>query len=525
MRAMYTVLIADDEAIVRMMLSSMIDWDEMELKLAACVSNGREALAYLEQHPVDILITDIQMPVIDGLELIRRVKEFHTQPEILVLSAYNDFPYVRQAFKLGIYDYCLKREIHEEMLKRHLSNMTQLLSRTGRAQTAGAEHVKDRKQLLSQLLCGELEPEAAGLPGGYYLVYFSIQRYQEIRKNFGRDFDKNFHVSLLNLAGQISQIANHGVIVPDHMTNLVMVYETGPRDSQDQALEGLLRVCRRLLNAWKNYMNVDASAAVSSLALGPSDFEEKLAEATMNLTMKYVMKSQNLFSSLDYSRFSPLEAMAREGEFQEVIQALKSNNTAGFESARSLLLARIQESPVRQAGLLALYLAYHIAASLVHQLEDTDYVYSTSLLEEISGLKSSQEVCIWTVNFLSDMKRYVQFHYQFDFPDEISRAINYIDSHYYKPDLTLYEVASEAGFSEKYFSTLFSRKMGMSFSSYMKHLRIHHAKTMLKETGMKLKEISEAVGYNSVEYFVRVFSAQEGVSPSAYRKQSRTIVQ
>ena len=92
---MYTVLIADDEAIVRMMLSSMIDWDEMELKLAACVSNGREALAYLEQHPVDILITDIQMPVIDGLELICRVKEFHTQPEILVLSAYNDFPYVR----------------------------------------------------------------------------------------------------------------------------------------------------------------------------------------------------------------------------------------------------------------------------------------------------------------------------------------------------------------------------------------------------------------------------------------------
>lgn len=342
MRAMYTVLIADDEAIVRMMLSSMIDWDEMELKLAACVSNGREALAYLEQHPVDILITDIQMPVIDGLELIRRVKEFHTQPEILVLSAYNDFPYVRQAFKLGIYDYCLKREIHEEMLKRHLTNMKQLLSQKGRAQTSGAEQVKDRKQLLAQLLRGELEPETAGLPERYYMVYFSIQRYQEIRKNFGNDFDKNFHVSLLNLAGQISQIANHGVIVPDHVTNLVMVYETGPQDNPDQALEGLLRVCRRLLNAWKNYMNVDASAAVSSLALGPSAFEEKLAEASMNLTMKYVMKSQNLFSALDYSRFSPLEAMAREGEFREVIMALKSNNTVGFESARSLLLARIQ---------------------------------------------------------------------------------------------------------------------------------------------------------------------------------------
>ena len=410
-------------------------------------------------------------------------------------------------------------------MKRHLSNMKQLLAQKGRTRADGGEGIQDRKQLLSRLLRGEIQPEAAGLPDCYYMVCFSIQRCQEIRKNFGSDFDRNFHVSLLNLAGQISQIANHGVIVPDHVTNLVMVYETGTSDSQGQALEGLLRVCRRLLNAWKNYMNVEASAAVSSLAQGPSSFEEKLAEATMNLTMKYIMKSQNLFSSLDYSRFPLREAVARESEFQEVIQALKSNNTARFESARSLLLVRIQESAVRQAGLLALYLAYHIAASLVHQLEDTDYVYSTSLLEEVTRLRTSQEVCIWTVNFLSDMKRYVQFHYQFDFPDEISRAINYIDSHYYKPDLTLYEVASEAGFSEKYFSTLFSRKMGMSFSSYMKHLRIHHAKTMLKETSMKLKEISEAVGYNSVEYFVRVFSAQEGVSPSAYRKQSRTIVQ
>ena len=71
---MYTVLIADDEAIVRMMLSSMIDWDEMELKLAGCVSNGREALAYLEQHPVDILITDIQMPVMNGYEATRAIR-------------------------------------------------------------------------------------------------------------------------------------------------------------------------------------------------------------------------------------------------------------------------------------------------------------------------------------------------------------------------------------------------------------------------------------------------------------------
>lgn len=522
---MYTVLIADDEAIVRMMLSSMIDWDEMELRLEACVSNGREALAYIEQHPVDILITDIQMPVIDGLELIRRLKETDARPEILVLSAYNDFPYVRQAFKMGIYDYCLKREIHEEMLKKHLTNMKRILSASGRIQTPAKEDRQDRKQLLIRLLHGEIEADHAGLPDHYYIVYVSIQKCQEIMKTFGRDFDRDFHASLLNLAGQISQITRYGVMAPDNVTSLVMVYDAGTPDRSAHSLEELLWVCRRLLKAWKNYMNVDASAAVSGLANGPDGFEEKLAQATMNLTIKYIMKSRNLFSCQDHALFSPNEALRREGEYHDMIQALKLNDTVLFESARSCLLVRMQESDVGQAGLSALYLAYHIAASLVHQLEDTDYVYNSNLLEEISKLNTSQEVCIWTINFLSDMRRYVQFHYQFNFPDEISRAINYIANHYYKPDLTLYEVASEAGFSEKYFSTLFRKKMDMPFSSYMKRLRIHHAKTMLKETNMKLKEISEAVGYNSVEYFVRVFAAQEGMNPSAYRKQSRTIVQ
>ena len=195
---MLKVIIADDERLICRLVQALADWESLGMEVAALAENGLEALELIKSREPDILITDIRMPGCDGLELIRRVKEFHTQPEILVLSAYNDFPYVRQAFKLGIYDYCLKREIHEEMLKRHLTNMKQLLSQKGRTQTSGAEHVKDRKQLLAQLLCGELEPEAAGLPERYYMVYFSIQRYQEIRRNFGNDFDKNLQTTALS---------------------------------------------------------------------------------------------------------------------------------------------------------------------------------------------------------------------------------------------------------------------------------------------------------------------------------------
>lgn len=520
------MLIADDDAIVRMKVSSMIDWEGLELSLAACVANGKEAVAYMDKNPVDILITDIQMPVTDGLELIRYANKMEMPPQILVLSAYNDFPYVRQAFRLGIYDYCLKRDIFGETLGKHLMNMKQMLFQSGRIQNAKRSEMPDRKDLLIKLLHGEIEAKEADLPEYYYIVYFSIRDWNTVQQKFGNDFAQLFQSSLINLANQIFQIAKHGTIVPENVTSLAMVYEArAQHDLEQECFDEILRVCERLLKAWKNYMNVDMMAAVSDLAEGADEFEERLVEAAMNLTMRYVMRSKNLFSSRDYMLFSPQEAGRQAKNHEKIIQALKTGNFLHFESEKSSLLAKMQESELSYARHSALYLAYNIISSIVHQAENADCLCGRNLQHELSELKSNQEVCIWTVNFLCDIKQYVQLHYQLYLSDEISRAVDYINNHFYDANLTLYEVAGEVGFSEKYFSSLFNKKMGMSFSNYMKELRVNYAKKMLDESSMKLKEISEAVGYNSVEYFIRVFSSMEGMGPSAYRKRRHTIVQ
>ncbi len=530
---MYHVLIADDETIVRMMLESMINWEEQGLLLAGSAANGREAMDILSKEEIHILITDIQMPVVDGLELIQYANQTAHPPQILVLSAYNDFPYVRQAFKLGIHDYCLKRELHQQLLNKHLEQMKAELDRRGqegpsfKGEESKATERSDKGILLSRLLKGELEAKEAALPERYFVITYSVLGYQNIVRAFGSDLDKEFFSSLISLARQIAQIAAHGILVPSGETSLVMIYEAASADS----LPGLLRVLTRQLKAWKNYMNVDCMAGVSQLAEGAADFESCLEEATANLTMRYVMKSRRLFSPADYLSFRPpilslsgqkshgsMEGAALPHAYPDMIQALKVQDTPRYQKEKSRILARLQSSSLESARQEALNLAYHLAASLIHQLEDTDSVYREDLCHTILQLPSIQEVCIWTINFLGDMNRYMRSRYQLDFPDEIRNALDYIDSHYFNPDLSLSEVASQANFSEKYFSTLFNKRMGMPFSHYLKNLRIHHAKEMLTSTSLKLKEISEAVGYNSVEYFVRVFSAQEGISPSAYRK-------
>lgn len=515
---MYRVLIVDDESIMRMMLGTMVDWGELGFELAGCMSNGREALEYMEHERVDILITDIQMPVVDGLALIQHVKEKPDPPQILVLSAYNDFPYVRQAFKLGVYDYCLKRELGAETLTRYLEAMRQELIKAGRSTGTEQSDGQSEKLRMMALLRGQAEPEKGLLPDHYCIVRFSIGGYWEIVQKFGKDLNRDFFPVLLNLAEQISQIASHAFLIPTGDVSLTMLY----RLEEGENLSPVLWVCKRLLRAWKSYVNITATAGVSRIGNDPGDFEKCLSEAEANLTMKYVMKSQNLFSPEDYKEFNREQALSCKEEYTGIIEALKQGETVRYEAEKSKILAAAAKTGVGSGKKYALHLAYHIAISLIHQIEDTEYVYENDLKQQVDKLQTEQELRIWLVNYLNDMKRYMQLHYQFEFPDEMKSAVDYLNDNYYKPDLALGEVAAHAGFSEKYFSTLFTRRMGSSCSSYLKKIRIHHAKLLLQGTHQKMKEISQSVGYNSVEYFVRVFSAETGMSPSAYRKEHRT---
>ena len=122
---MKRVLIVDDETIVRITLRSLIDWEEMGYQVAGDAVHGKQALLYLESGPVDLVITDMKMPVMDGLGLIEEIHKRGMSPQILVLSGYDDFKLVREAFRMGAADYLLKADLDEQMLKGALRRLGQ----------------------------------------------------------------------------------------------------------------------------------------------------------------------------------------------------------------------------------------------------------------------------------------------------------------------------------------------------------------------------------------------------------------
>ena len=126
---MKRVLIVDDESIVRVALRSLTDWESWGYTLVKDCLDGFQALEYIRNHPVELLITDMKMPGLDGLGLIRRLKEENLLPVTIVLSGYNEFELVREAFRLGVYDYLLKSDLSAQMVGGILEKLNRLYFR------------------------------------------------------------------------------------------------------------------------------------------------------------------------------------------------------------------------------------------------------------------------------------------------------------------------------------------------------------------------------------------------------------
>ena len=121
---MRKVLIVDDDTIIRITLRSLINWEEMGFQIVADAIHGEAALAYLKDHTVDLIISDMKMPVLDGIGLLEAVSRFEVMPKVLVLSGYDDFKLVRDAFRLGACDYLLKADLNGELLKNMLEGLS-----------------------------------------------------------------------------------------------------------------------------------------------------------------------------------------------------------------------------------------------------------------------------------------------------------------------------------------------------------------------------------------------------------------
>ncbi|MEG1390882.1 MAG: response regulator [Angelakisella sp.] len=516
---MYSLLIVDDETIVRTTLATMVNWEALGFTIVGSVPTGRAALNLIETQPVDVVLTDIKMPVMDGLMLMEHLRKLPTPPVYYVLSSYSDFDLVRKAFKLGAVDYIVKGDISAVQLEQLAEDIKKNLSDRGAGGLPKAKETSPAGQLLDIAL-GNTDIHSPLLQHSYYLACLEIDDFRKESLRFGKDLDVNLTQPLLQFAGQIPRVAARCVLTPVSPSRYLLLYSEEGNTSYQSATS----ICVQLQKVWKNYMNLSVTVGVSSLGNIPEDFPQRLREAGNNLTLKYIFGRSGVFGPGVAELFSVAEAQREAARSEALVTALKSASPAAVPEQLQLFFVELCSGTVAAARTRALQVIYHTALMLADAGEGLWDVFNTEsetdFYQKITRLETMEDIQHWITNFAHWVTDYFHTTKTASNMDIMEKAKRFIAGNYADPGLNLAAVASFVGLNEKYFCTRFNKEVGVSFSAYLTDLRISMAKRMILKTDRKMYEVSEAVGFGSVEHFTRVFKKLTGTSPYALKKVS-----
>lgn len=532
---MKKVLIVDDDTIVRITLRSLIDWESFGYEVVADAVNGRQALQYMDVYPVDLVLTDMKMPMLDGLGLMGEIRQRKLTPKILVLSGYDDFKLVREAFRMGAEDYLLKSDLNPGMLEgilkkwqkeeeednarqistsqEHIAQGHQKRSEEGQPGWKNYSH----SQQLVDMAMGRYPFNRDMFDGDYAVVQFEIEDYLKHAARFSDNLEEGLVQPVLNFAQQVPRVASKCIVGSLSPSRYLMLYRvTDSRVYRDN----LLSTCRQLCNVWKNYLNLPFSVGISEIETSPERFMERVEEAGEQLRLRYLKGKAVICCPWEKEVLGYEAVRETEGRYQRLIQGLVVGDELVMEEERSRLFGGFRQCGLSQAVGQSLCIICSLAWKMEEHQDDIQSLFAqpVNYYEKLKRFQDVRELELWMNNYFRWFLDYQSHKQDRSQEDLMLRAKRFIMDNYSNPELTLGSVAGYVGLNEKYFSSKFTKEEGMTFSNYLTEVRIRKARELMDQTNLKIYEVSQSVGYNSVEHFTRVFKKICKVSPGNYRR-------
>lgn len=513
---MYNVLIVDDETLVRSSLASMLDWEAENFRIVGDAANGKAALNILQSQPVDVLFTDIKMPIMDGIELLQRVSALPRRPAaIVVLSAYDEFDLVRQAFRLGVHDYILKSDITPAAIAGILNAIRPNLEKSSHVEQQPFSEQVPIHKTLRQMAFGDMEKAESILPQQWCLGCLEVDDFKTVSLRFGSDLEAALVQPLLQFAEQVPRIRSKCVMTAISFSRFLILFQG------EEAVKQARSICMQVQKVWKGYMDISSSGGISATGTHADDFQALLLESYSNITLKYIFGSGGVFTINEERLFDVRAALARREQLKELLNGMRSMNAQLLIDSQQSVFALLHKGTLEQARVLALQIVYNVQMQLLDSGAELWSVFNTEyesdFYQRISQLETTWDVEMWVsgmVSWVAQALEQVQVSANVDLMEKAKR---FIADHYAQQELNLAAVAGYVGLNEKYFSTRFNKEVGKSFVGYLAELRVARAKQLIRKTDLKMYEVSEAVGFVTVEHFTRVFKKHTGISPKSYQ--------
>ncbi|MBO4590965.1 MAG: response regulator [Eubacterium sp.] len=509
---MYKLLIVDDEKIERNGIRYLLEDGKLELEIYEAV-NGKDALEFLNKTRVDILLTDVKMPFIDGIELIRQAAPLFPDMKIIIFSGYSEFEYAKFAMKMGVEDYVLKPVDPEEFTATMNKVIGELdeMSLKQEYEQESREYIG--KHFLYQMVYGNLSNEE--LDKSKNILDEDILAFHRM---ILLETDKEFFVRVGNaIEDEIKNAVEEHARYLNLNSQQCLIFLEDKVESGEQRRTALHEMADRLISLLKTNYGETAYVAISeSFEPGASSVAEhfKVLESLMQekfySTGRFVYEQQDEKDGTDVAEIENdtlMKQIKQDVKMKDILNLRKhfdelSEKYSGKNSYSQVYVKFIF------SNLLKEFYDNMPDADEMQQSREIERIYSTSTFDDI------KEIMLANIDELEKIfGRNPQMIHR-----EIEDIKQYIYDNYDK-DLSVNDLADKVYMAPSYLSFVFKNETGQNLSKFIKAYRMEKAKEMLETTHKKVVTISNEVGYENVSYFCQSFREYFGVSPQKFRDQ------
>jgi len=527
---MYKVVVVDDENTIRRGIINFINWNELNCEVVAEFSNGLDTVNYLKNNHVDIVVSDIKMPGMNGIQLAEYIynNNFHTK--MIILSAYSDFEYAKQAIRFRVFDFVIKNGFAKELpevikkavaaIKAEDEESSKLIT----MQRTVYDNINDIKEkFILEYLLGYSEDineikrkfNALGIELNNYIIitceiitedHLKLENsiHTEIKKCISLCLEDYFHISL---------------IVDKELITTVISLD----DSSNKTQNVILELCNNILFTISEFLNLSIRFGISNIHSQLDELAEAYQESKTALASVLAANNKILtFSELN-SEHKYDNCICFKKYVEKIINSLKDSDIISAKNALDQLFNEYisRKLTIEDVKISALEICTSCFILLFSYkiYDDMHYEYEKITYKKINGCKSINklyEILSNNIQYTYDaINTNINNHKQI-----VIEVNNYIMKNYNKK-ITLNDIATNLHISSSYLSRLYKKEQGETIFSFLNRTRIEMAKKMLKNTSLRISEVADEVGFDDPAYFTHVFTKYAGSSPKIFREYKK----
>lgn len=546
---MYRLMVVEDENMIRKGIVNSIPWQSLGFVVVAESTNGKTALEQLEKIQVDVLLTDIKMPVMGGMELSKMARQRYPDIEIIILSGFAEFEYARQAISFRTFDYLLKPVNKKKLLdtftalKENMDRKREIKEEIYHSNiylNAGYETL--RNEFLQSMLDGDIslfndfEEKTASLEMDFSGHYFAAATIKFDRKSIFGELESTWGTDKRLLTFAYRNIINEELcniddvyyIVEDYDTiNFVFCFPT--KEKQDALMIPCLESISESIHSCL-FKNVTVPYTIGIGLSYPSIhyIAKSFIQAKKSIQNNFYLGEHRVqvYQDNNESKYEQNFIRFYPEEMEHVAVAISNGN---HEDTKKYLMAMFREL-AEQNLLPEIVKNYCIALKLMVQSKITN---SNGIMEEIIGDEFNEfvkealtvkELAAYIIYVMVTLAKAID---ETIAPMEIKEQQMIIDkakayiATYLSEKITLRMISEHVYLSETYFSFLFKKVTGITYIDYIQKLRMQEAKKLLVNTNYKVYKIAEMIGYSDYKYFSVQFKKYVALTPKEYRNRGR----